>query len=169
MLEVLAVEGNLIAMPFGNNNTFTLSTKGLLYHGRNHNINITVTGINDGRERYTIHYPHTPVRVRRRDVEAFVEQFPAEGGWKDLILNAELPETFPTHHYFVVDDRGQVWLKMILSAEKGTSTWYVLNKDSKLVGEAVWPSDASYTSSGMGAPTERKKMHTVRPMSWFTQ
>ena len=119
------------AVPFGRFPEFQFGG-GSLYSGWNETIDIQITspaGESIGR----IQMEHEPVSVTRQE--------------RNDILNPEVFDeiytTKPAYQTFVVDDRGQVWIKDQVRDESMEVTWHVLDEDGNVVGRARFPSNIS--------------------------
>ena len=118
-------------VPFGRFPEFQFGA-GSLYSGWSETIDIQITspaGESIGR----IQMAHEPVPVTRTE--------------RSEILNPEVFDeiysTKPAYQTFVVDDRGQVWIKDQVRDESMEVAWHVLDADGNEVGRARFPSNIS--------------------------
>ena len=118
-------------VPFGRNFFFRYR-HGQLYSGWNETIDIQITSP-DGESIGRIQMEHEPVSVTRQE--------------RNDILNPEVFDeiytTKPAYQTFVVDDRGQVWIKDQVRDESMEVTWHVLDADGNVVGRARFPRNIS--------------------------
>ena len=127
------------SLPFGKK-PFFAHKDGLLYAGWNGAIAISVIS-EDGDVLKTIKREYQAIPVTRREVEDIVSDFSEETRKAILKRYASIPETKPAYDALVVDDQGHVWIREYPDTGKEFAKWFILDSDSKLIGEMELPTN----------------------------
>ena len=132
-------------MPFGRRPAFALNAQDRLFYGWTDSLSIGVYTL-DGEELSRIRKPHRSVNLTPRTRDAFLASAPEGSPFTDRSIeeHTPFPETWPAFSQFAGDDRGQLWVKPILSEGGEESVWWVFEIETgRQVASAVLPGDVS--------------------------
>ena len=131
---------HLNAVPFGRTATLAMGPGNSVYYGWNDSIRIEVRS-EDGAVQGIITYEHEPVPITNAEMDA--EKPEAGSVFAKNLATREPYKTKPAYDTFVVDNTGNVWIR--LSSAKGAlnANWLVLDRKSNAVGMASIPAVVS--------------------------
>ena len=126
----------IYGMPFARDAVWAMGPNDMFYYGWSDAIQITVTDP-DGSIQARIHHEHDPVFItdaeirKARDVE--------RERYRELLAAREPHKTKPAFETFVVDEAGNVWVKLSSIENATTADWLILNMEGEVVDIAVLP------------------------------
>lgn len=124
-------------VPYARNRAWAMGPNDVLYYGWGDAIQITVANINGSIEA-RIHYEHDPVFITDAEAEAAAQDMVNEQHEKLLAARGR-HETKPAFETFVVDEAGNVWVKLSSIENATTADWLILGMESEVVGIAALP------------------------------
>ncbi len=124
-------------VPYARNAAWAMGPNDMLYYGWGDAIQITVANI-DGSIQTRIHHEHDPVFITDAEAEAAAQEMVNEEHEK-LLAARGLHKTKPAFETFVVDDAGNVWVKLSSIENATTADWLILDMESEVVGIAALP------------------------------
>ena len=124
-------------VPYARNPAWAMGPNDMLYYGWGDAIQVTVANIN-GSIQARIHYEHDPVFITDAEIEATAQDMVSEQHEK-LLAERGPHETKPAFETFVVDEAGNVWVKLSSIENATTADWLILDIESEVVGIAVLP------------------------------
>ena len=124
-------------VPYARNEAWAMGPNDMLYYGWGDAIQVTVANI-DGSIQARIHYEHDPVFITDAEAEAAAQGMVNEQH-EELLVARGLHETKPAFETFVVDEAGNVWVKLSSIENATTADWLILDMESEVVGIAVLP------------------------------
>ena len=124
-------------VPYARNPAWAMGPNDMLYHGWGDAIQVTVANI-DGSIQGRIHYEHDPVFITDAEIEAAAQDMVSEQH-EELLAARGLHKTKPAFETFVVDEAGNVWVKLSSIENSTTADWLILDMESEVVGIAVLP------------------------------
>lgn len=127
---------NFVAVPFARTGTWDTGPDDLLYLGWSDSIRIAVTSV-DGSFQSTFRHSHDPVPIT--DAEMAEAEYREVELFRELIAAREPHATKPAFQTFVVDDAGQVWIKLSAPEDATSADWLILDGGGKAIGELVLP------------------------------
>ena len=133
-------EGNrsfgIVGVPFGREAIWAMGPNDMFYHGWNDSIHITVTSV-DGSIQGLIRHEHDPVFITAAEME---EAHDLEDElFRKLLAEREPHKTKPAFETFVVDETGNVWVKLSSIENATIADWLILDMESEVVGRAELP------------------------------
>lgn len=115
----------VVEVPFARAGAWALGPDDLFYYGWSDSIRIAVTSV-DGLFQTTIRHSHDPVPITEAEI--------AEAGYRgevelfrELLAAREPHVTKPAFQTFVVDDAGQLWIKLSAPEDAASADWILLD------------------------------------------
>ena len=127
---------NFVNVPFARKGIRRVGPDDLLYYGWTDSIRIAVTSI-DGLFQTTITHGHDPVPIT--DSEMAKAQYTEVELFRELLAAREPHATKPALETFVVDDVGQVWIKLSAPEDAANADWIVLNQEGRVMSTLTLP------------------------------
>ena len=124
-------------VPYARNAAWAMGPNDMLYYGWGDAIQISVANV-DGSIQTRIHHEHDPVFITDAEAEAAAQEMVDEQHEK-LLAARGLHKTKPAFETFVVDDAGNVWVKLSSIENSTTADWLILDMESEVVGIAALP------------------------------
>ena len=124
-------------VPYARNAAWAMGPNDMLYYGWGDAIQISVANV-DGSIQTRIHHEHDPVFITDAETEAAAQEMVNEQHEK--LLAARGPhKTKPAFETFVVDEAGNIWVKLSSIENATTADWLILDIESDVVGIAALP------------------------------
>ncbi len=124
-------------VPYARNAAWAMGPNDMLYYGWGDAIQISVANV-DGSIQTRIYHEHDPVFITDAEAEAAAQDMVNEQHEK-LLAARGLHETKPAFKTFVVDEAGNVWVKLSSIENATTADWLILDMESEVVGIAALP------------------------------
>ncbi len=124
-------------VPYARNAAWAMGPNDMLYYGWGDAIQISVANV-DGSIQTRIYHEHDPVFITDAEAEAAAQDMVNEQHEK-LLAARGLHETKPAFETFVVDEAGNVWVKLSSIENATTADWLILGMESEVVGIAALP------------------------------
>ena len=124
-------------VPYARNAAWAIGPNDMLYYGWGDAIQISVADV-DGSIQTRIHHEHDPVFITDAEAEAAAQEMVNEEHER-LLAARGLHKTKPAFETFVVDEAGNIWVKLSSIENATTADWLILDMESEVVGVAALP------------------------------
>ena len=90
----------------------------------------------DGEYQQAIYYPYSQSSL---DISNVVKEFEGKR-FKDLLRNADNPDTWPAVNSLMVDGQGRMWVSTYTD-DDSIYQWWVISEDGELLAQFDWPKE----------------------------
>ncbi len=145
------------SLPFGRRPLRAFGPDKHVYAGWTDSVGISVTDLHGSQIR-SIRREHDAVPVTQKDIDALLASLSEAS--REVILNADLPETKPAFEALVVNDDGRPWIRHSSAAGDTLASWSILNADGTIFANVELPAgtdlEAIHSGKAYGTHSDEK-------------